>query len=864
MKYVIIGGVAGGATAAARIRRIDEKNEIILFEKGAYISYANCGLPYYIGGTIKEREKLFVQTPSLFGLRFNTDVRINSEVIGIDREKKEIVVRGKNNKEYRERYDKLLLSPGASPVIPPLKGIENKGIFTLRSVPDTDAIKSYIDSGNVKRAVIIGGGFIGLEMAENLHSLGIHVSIIEKAAQVMAPMDFSMAQIVHQHLMQKNIDIHLNDAVSAFTSLPDNKLLIDLESGSSLETDMVLLSIGVRPNTVLAKEAGLETGTAGGIKVNEYMQTSDEDIYAVGDAVEYPHPLTGQGWLNYLAVPANRQGRIVADNMVKGNVIKYEGAIGTAIAKVFDLTVAATGLPAKRLSAAGMEFASSTTHSMSNAGYYPGASPLTVKITFNPVTGKLLGGQIVGYQGVDKRIDEIALVIKTGGTIYDLTMLEHAYAPPFSSAKDPVAIAGYAAVNIAEQMVKPVYWRELEKKLKTDNGGIPFTLLDVRSKGEYEMGHIAGAVNIPLDELRDIVEDCDINGGCDLPAKYAEMLHPDREIIIYCAIGLRGYLAYRILSQSGYKNIKNLVGGYKTYSVSVAPVIICSQGGCDSRHGDGDIEKGIVPEEKGGETVNKCRAEDYAYIEDAATGVKTIVVDACGLQCPGPVMELKKNMDRLIPGERVRIISTDSGFIRDAGAWCNSTGNRLVDRSENGGKFTAVIEKGEENGRNKSAANCNKKGGRTFILFSDDLDKALAAFVLANGAAATGDKVTLFFTFWGLNVIKKKGTKDTKKDIWAKMFSMMLPSGSQELKLSKMNMWGMGRRMMRYIMKKKGISSLESLMAEAAGNGVEFIACRMSMDVMGISENELPDNVTIGGVATYMERADDANVNLFI
>lgn len=856
MRYVIIGGVAGGATAAARIRRIDEKNDIILFEKGEYISYANCGLPYYIGGTIKEREKLFVQTPSLFGLRFNVDVRVNSEVIVIDREKKEVVVRGRNNKEYREPYDKLLLSPGASPIVPPLPGIDGEGIFTLRNVADTDAVKSYLDTRPVKKAVIIGGGFIGLEMAENLHAAGIHVSIVEKAGQVMAPVDFSMAQLVHQHLMQKKVDLYLNDGVVSFDHFPGNKLIVNLESGHSIEADMVILSIGVRPNTALAKAAGIETGAAGGIKVNEYLQTNDKDIYAVGDAIEYPHPLTGQPWLNYLAVPANRQGRMVADNLVKGNVLKYEGAIGTAIAKVFDLTVAVTGLPAKRLSAAEIEFAGSTTHSMSHAGYYPGALPLTIKVTFNPVTGKLLGGQIVGYQGVDKRIDEIALVIKKGGTIYDLTQVEQAYAPPFSSAKDPVTIAGYAAVNILEKMVKPIYWRELEEKIRTRNGGIPYTLLDVRTKGEFEMGSIEGAVNIPLDEIRDIVEDCDNNGGCDLPARFAEILHPDREIIVHCAIGLRGYLAYRILTQSGYKNVRNLVGGYKTYSTSTAPVTICSKGDCDTLPGSNDTEKGITP--SGGEK------DEPGKRDGGDATMKTVVVDACGLQCPGPVMELKKSMDQLHPGERVRIISTDAGFMRDAGAWCNSTGNRLIEKSESGGKCTVLIEKGTKTGANDSAAVCNRKGGKTFILFSDDLDKALATFVLANGAAATGEKVTLFFTFWGLNVLKQKGGKGEKKDIFARMFSMMLPSGSLGLKLSKMNMWGAGRRMMRYIMQKKGISSLENLMEQAMENGVEFIACRMSMDVMGISESELPAHVTIGGVATYMERADHANVNLFI
>lgn len=850
MKYIIIGGVAGGATAAARIRRIDEKNDIILLEKGEYISYANCGLPYYIGGVIKEREKLFVQTPNSFGIRFNVDVRVKSEVVKIDREKKEVTVKIQKNtpdgvtySQYSEKYDKLLLSPGASPVRPPLPGIDSKGIFTLRNVNDTDAIKSYIAENKVSKTVIVGGGFIGLEMAENLQGAGAHVCIVEMADQVMTPIDFSMAQIVHEHLTQKGVELYLKEAVASFTHLPDNKLAVNLQSGKIIEADMVILSIGVRPNTLLAKEAGLELGEAGGIKVNEYLQTSDQDIYAVGDAIEYPHPLTGKGWLNYLAVPANRQGRIVADNMVKNNIIRYEGAIGTSIAKVFDLTVATTGMPAKRLAQAEMEFTSSTTHSMSNASYYPGALPLTIKITFNPRDGKLLGGQIVGYQGVDKRIDEIALVIKTGGTVYQLIESEHAYAPPFSSAKDPVAIAGYVAGNIIEGAVKPVYWRELKCMLEKKECEDGFTLLDVRTKVEFEMGHIDGAVNIPLDELRDIVADCDLNGGCDLPTKYAQVLHPNREIVTTCAIGLRGYLAYRVLIQSGYKNVRNLVGGYKTYRTATAKITM-------------------------GPTSGEKFQVDTQPEQNPAEQIKTVVVDACGLQCPGPVLKLKKSMDMLGAGERVEIISTDMGFIRDAGAWCKSTGNILLSQKDNGGKFTVVIEKrADETVQTEAVCEINRpheQKSKTFIMFSDDLDKALATFVLANGAAATGGKVTIFFTFWGLNVIKKLRKPAVKKDVFGKMFGMMLPSSSLQLKLSKMSMGGIGGKMMRHIMKINGIDSLESLRTQALENGVEFIACQMSMDVMGVDREELLDQVTIGGVATYMERADRANVNLFI
>ena len=547
MKHLIIGGVAGGATAAARIRRADEFAEIILLEKGKYISFANCGLPYYIGGTIKERENLFVQTPLSFGIRFHVDVRVENEALSIDPATKTVMIRNAEGKEYVESYDRLLLSPGATPVRPPLKGIDSEGIFTLRNVEDTDAIKEYLTSHKVKNALIVGAGFIGLEMAENLHQTGAKVSIVEMMDQVMAPIDFSMATLVHDHLLQKGVVLWLGKSVEAFERNGD-QLDVKLKSGEVLRTDLVILSIGVRPETQLASESGIELGEAKGIKVNSYLETSAKDIYAVGDAIEFTHPITGKPWLNYLANPANRQGRIVADNMVFGNHTKYEGAIGTSIAKVFDQTVASTGLPAKRLKAMGMKYMSSTTHSNSNAGYYPGATLMTIKLTFDPENGKLFGAQIVGNSGVDKRIDQIALLIKKGGTIYDLIELEHAYAPPYSSAKDPIAIAGYVAANIISGAMPVIYWREL-----TDLNLHEVTLLDVRTPGEFASGTIRGAINIPVDELRSRLNE----------------LPKEKPVIIFCAIGLRGYLALKILQPRGYQT-RNLSGGYRLFKAATA------------------------------------------------------------------------------------------------------------------------------------------------------------------------------------------------------------------------------------------------------------------------------------------------------
>ncbi len=821
MKHLIIGGVAGGATAAARIRRADEYAEIIIFEKGNDISYANCGLPYYIGGIIDDRDKLFLQTPESFGQRFNVDVRVRSEVTQINPDKKEVTIKNYRGEVYTETYDKLLMSPGAFPFRPKLQGVENEGIFTLRNVADTDAIKKYIDTNKIAHAVVIGAGFIGLEMAENLHHIGCSISIVEMAPQVMTPIDYSMATMVHQHLNEKGVNLYLEETVTSFNKKSDG-LEVIFKSGKILYADLVILSIGVRPDASLAKDAGLKIGTTGGIWVNQFLQTSVEDIYAVGDAIEFPHPITNQPWLNYLAVPANRQGRIVADNMVFGNKQTYEGAIGTSIAKVFDMTVAATGMNETYLNRQNVKFKTSTTHSGSNAGYYPGAMPMSIKINFDPETGQIYGAQIVGYIGIDKRIDQIAILIKHKKTIYDLIQLEHAYAPPFASAKDPIAIAAYVAQNIISNKMPVFYWNDIEK-IDFNNS----ILIDVRTPDEFELGYIKGAINIPVDELRDRIHE----------------LPQDKKTYIYCQVGLRGYLATNILIQRGFKDVYNLSGGYKTYISATTPIV--------NRIGLG--EKESRPQEMDIDMQTPRPTKKY------------ITVDACGLQCPGPIMKLKTTMENLETGDRVEVTATDPGFTRDSQSWSNMTGNRVISQSSEEGKYTVVIEKMDKITQvADNSYSTPKDKGKTLIMFSDDLDKALATFVLANGAASTGEKVTIFFTFWGLNVIKKEKKPSVSKDIFGKMFGMMLPSNSKKLKLSKMNMMGMGRIMMRNIMKKRGIDSLESLRQQAIDNGIEFIACQMSMDVMGVMKEELLDNVTIGGVATYMERANEANINLFI
>lgn len=814
MNYLIIGGVAGGATVAARLRRMDEKANIILFERGKYVSYANCGLPYYIGDTINNREKLFVQTAKGFTDRFRIDIRTEQEVTAIRPDKKEVEIKNLSTGEtYTETYDKLVLSPGAEPLRPSIEGIGSKKIFTLRNVPDTDTIKNYVNTENPKRAIVVGGGFIGLEMAENLHDLGIQVDVVEMANQVMAPLDFSMAAIVHRQLTDKGVGLHLEDGVSRFEE-KDGGVTVHLRSGKQIATDMVLLSIGVRPETKLAKDAGLAIGERGGITVNDYMQTSDADIYALGDAVEVRHLVTGQPALIPLAGPANKQGRIVADNIVFGNKEKYPGSIGTSIAKVFDLTVAAAGANAKLLQRNNIPYISSYTHGASHAGYYPGAVPLSIKILFAPENGKLLGAQIVGFNGVDKRIEMLAQVIQRGGTVHDLAELEHAYAPPYSSAKDPVNMAGFVAENILNKKSRIIQWRELAE-LPADT-----IRIDVRTHDEYKLGTIPGFINIPVDELREHLDE----------------LPKEKPIVVTCAVGLRGYLAYRILVQNGFKHVRNLSGGYKTWSVATAPI------------------KEIVS--------HKPEIPESTSYENSDSQINLLKVDACGLMCPGPVMQLKKNYKALKIGEQLQITATDQAFGKDVTSWCKMTGAELVALENKNGVVAATIRKQEK------TASCeisrNNADNKTLIVFSDDLDKALASFVIANGAASTGKKVTMFFTFWGLNVIKKQHKPTVTKDIFGKMFGWMLPTHSGKLKLSKMNMGGAGSWMMRLIMKRKRIDSLESLIQQAIDNGVEMIACTMSMDVMGVQKEELMDNVTLGGVASYLERAEEANVNLFI
>jgi len=548
MKVLIVGGVAGGASAATRLRRLDEKAEIIIFERGEYISFANCGLPYYIGNVIENRSSLLLQTPEAMKERFNIDVRTKSEVVFIDRTNKRIKVKNLDSGQvYYESYDKLILSPGAEPIKPAIYGADLSGVFTLRSLNDSFRIKEYIEKYQPRSALVVGAGFIGIEMAENLHGLGLDITIAELAAQVLPPMDYEMAAFLHQHMRKKGVKLFLNQGITqirANVGGKNSRFICQLSSGQSLETDMVILSIGVRPESKLAEEAGLELGIRGSIKVDEYLRTSDPDIYAVGDAVEVKNYVTGEPALIPLAGPANKQGRIAADN-ITGRKVVYRGSLGSSVVKVFDMTAAFTGINEKTAKKAGIAYEKTYIHPLNRAGYYPGRKTITMKLLFNPDTGKILGAQAVGYEGVAKRIDVIAAALRLGATVFDLEELELCYAPPYSSAKDPVNILGYTAANIIRGDAKVFHW-DMINKIK-ESGGI---FIDVRTPQEFVRGTIEGSINIPLDELRQHIDE----------------LPKDKPIYLFCQAGYRGYLAQRIIKAYGFKEVYNLSGGYRLYN----------------------------------------------------------------------------------------------------------------------------------------------------------------------------------------------------------------------------------------------------------------------------------------------------------
>lgn len=806
-KILIVGGVAGGASTATRLRRLDETSEIIMFEKGEYISFANCGLPYYIGDVIQNRDSLILQTPEKIKNRFNIDVRNNSEVIAVDSINKNVSVKKINGEIYTESFDYLVFAPGAKPIQPPIEGISNDKIFTLRNIKDMDMIKNSLKDRNIKNSVVVGGGYVGVETAENLKHLGIETTLIEAGDNILSPFDYEISKHLEYELINNGVNLLLKEKVVKFEN-NDSTIKIYLESGKIIETELVILSIGVSPDTKFLENSGIYLGEKGHIIVDEYLKTNVENIYALGDAVLVNNLITDTQSFIPLAGPANRQGRIVANN-ISGEKEKYKGSLGTAILKIFNITAASTGANEKSLKNSDISFDKIYLYPNNHANYYPGASPLSIKVLFNKENKRILGAQCFGKEGVDKFIDVIATTLHFKGTIDDLKELELAYAPPFLSAKSPANMAGFIGNNILDGRLNQIFVEELRNYDSSKH-----FILDVRETIELVGGSFENSVNIPLSELR----------------KRMEEIPKDKEIWTYCAVGLRGYLAERFLSQNGY-NAKNIAGGYKNHLKVLD-----------------DKEKSLTTKEF---TQNKENFNSNDYI------------DLCGLSCPGPLVKVKENMDKIGDGEVFKAKASDPGFYNDIQAWAKSTNNEILSLKKDGDNIFVDILKNKKNNSLKENKIIETNDGLTIVVFSGDLDKAIAAFIIANGALTMGKKVTMFFTFWGLSILKRKNI-NTNKSLIEKMFSFMLPKNSKELPISKMNMFGTGPKMIRWIMKKKNIMSLETLMAESLKNGANLVACTMSMDVMGVKKEELIDQISFGGVGQYLGEADKANKNLFI
>ncbi|AGX87995.1 DsrE/DsrF/DrsH-like family protein [Candidatus Symbiobacter mobilis] len=817
MRILIVGGVAGGASAAARARRLSEDAEIVLFERGEYISFANCGLPYHIGGVIADRQRLLVQTPEAMRARFRIDVRTRTEVLQIDRAGKFVLTRDlATGTERREPYDFLILSPGAEPVRPPLPGVNLPRVLTLKNMADMDAIKAKLDGGGVRKVAVIGAGYVGLEMAEALRERKLDVTLIELRKQVMEPVDPEMAAFLHQELALHRVDLRLGTAVKGFAD-EGNALRVELGTGESLQFDLAILVVGVKPESRLAVVAGLPVGQRGGIVVDDTMRTADPAIYAVGDVVEVTDFVTQQPTIIPLAGPANRQGRIAADNIF-GRHSVYKSTQGTAVCKIFGLTVAMTGVNEKQLAEKSIPCEKVYIHPASHASYYPGASQISLKLLFDPAKGTILGAQAIGRQGVEKRIDVLAVAMRAKLSVRDLQDLELCYAPPYGSAKDPVNYLGFVATNVLDGSCGVCHVEEVTRP-KPDQG-----LLDVRDPAEVELGMIPGAIHIPLNDLRSRMSE----------------LAKDKEWLVYCKVGLRGYLACRILLQHGFR-CRNLSGGYLTYEAKL-----------------GLFAK---PEHTEAELVDDSGAQQAP--QPLESNVPAVRIDACGLQCPGPILRIKQTIDTLQPRQVLEITATDPGFPGDVRSWCKVTGNELLSLQAQAAGTTAVIRK-QGQAAPAPAALPSGGSGKTIIVFSSDFDKVMAAFVIATGAAAMGSPVTLFFTFWGLNALRRKECVKVSKNFVERMFGWMMPRGTDKLVLSKMNMCGAGTSMIKAIMQRKNVSSLPELVKIAQESGVRLVACTMSMDLMGIKQEELIDGVEFGGVAMYLEQADRSNVNLFV
>ncbi len=836
MKLVVVGGVAAGASVAARARRLDEFAEIVVLERSGNVSFANCGLPYHIGEVIKDRSRLLLQTPQSLRETLDIDVRVSSDVTSIDPRARTVTVRDlASGEEYEETWDKLALCPGSSPFRPPLPGLDHPDVMVLRNVEDMDDIKARVDAivaqeRSLNHAVVIGAGYIGLEMAENLHDRGLAVEIVEMADQIMPPLDKELSTPVENYLRAQGIALHLSTSAVAFTTARSGELTVELTSGRLLKTSLVIMSAGVRPNTELAAMAGVELGPRGGVVVDRHMRTSHPDIYAAGDVVEVEHTVLDGSWIIPLAGPANRQARVAAENIC-GRETEYESTQGTSIVKVFDMVAGGTGATEKQLKKAGIPYLRAHVHPSGHAGYYPGTAQMDLKCLYSPADGRILGAQITGFDGVDKRLDVLATAIRLGATVYDLEELELSYAPPFGSAKDPVNMVGFVAANTLRGDL--VGWFSTDYPGNCEGARI----IDVRSAGEYDVWHIPGAELVPLNTLREAQASWD----------------RQTPIRLYCASGFRSYLAHRILVQRGFTDVATLVGGAKTFRAwhHVAP---------------DDVPDPLFPLISYAEE-ESLRSQGVLPAQPQRTGVE-VDLDCTGLACPGPIMALQEKMGQLQAGDEVVAHVSDIGFRLDAPAWAAKNGHEVLDiRPEGPGMVARIRKGGDVAGVGGAVANpvaARLKDKKSFVVFSGDFDKVLAAFIIANGAAAMGDEVSMFFTFWGLNALRLPEAPDLDKSLIDKAFARMMPAGPERMRLSQMHLLGGGTAMIKKIMRDNKVPSLPELIASAQAAGVRLVACTMTMDLLGLHEDELLDGVEFGGVAMFLGEANESNASLFI
>ena len=832
MKLVVVGGVAAGASVAARARRLDESAEIIVFERGHHVSFANCGLPYHVGEVITDRSRLLLQTPQSLRESLAIDVRIATEVLGIDPQAKTVAVREVDTgREYTESYDKLALCMGAEPVRPALVGIDHPAVHVLRSIGDMDRIKGKLDAAlaaqragvrGVVKAVVIGAGYIGLEMAENLHHRGVRVDVVELSDQILPPVDREIASPVEQHLRSRGVSVHLSTAAAAIKPLADEggeRATVELTSGATLSADLVILAAGVRPAVDLARQAGLSIGERGGITVDSHMRTSDPHIWAAGDAVETRHTVLPSQHLFPLAGPANRQARVAAENIC-GRTTEYQSTQGTSVVKVFDMVAGGTGATARQLDAAGVTYRVVHIHPSGHAGYYPGTAMMHIKLLFSPDDGRVLGAQACGFDGVDKRLDLFAMAVRAGLTVYDLENQELAYAPPFGSAKDPINMAGFVAANVLRKDLVLWYSEDFPAAVAGSR------LVDVRTPEEYDVWHLPGAENVPLGTLRAAIADWD-------------RAQPVR---LYCAVGFRSYLAHRILVQSGFADVATLSGGSTTFKAV--------------HRSDADDYEAHPPME------NYAEAISVASAVAVATGQVT-ELDCTGLACPGPIMRLASAIKAAATGDEVRVTVSDPGFALDAPVWAAKNGHTLVSLDPQGAGYVAVFRKGSV-APLVSGASASGAKKTSMVVFSGDLDKVLAAFIIANGAVAMGEEVSMFFTFWGLNALRKADPPKRQKKVMEKMFGMMMPRGADKLTLSQMHMAGMGTAMIKNVMKQHDVPPLRELIVSAQAGGARLLGCTMTMDLLGMAQSDLLDGVELAGVATFLGEAQESGTTLFI